>query len=121
MLNKCSKIWELPCLTTALIAHRIGRVKTNNDGVKQQSVIVKFRSWEKRVADYKARKKLDNINIVLDLTPKRAKLFSAARDRVKSHPGFQYAFVDIDCRLSVKLVDDAFKFFLSESELEKLL
>ena len=56
-------------------AHRIGMVKANNDGVKQQAVIVKFRSSEKRVAVYKARKKLDNINVLLDLTPKRAKLF----------------------------------------------
>ena len=102
-------------------AHRIGRVKANIDGVKQQAVIVKFRSWEKRVAVYKARKKLDNINVLLDLTPKRAKLFSAARERVKSHSGIQFAFVDINCRLGVKLADDSLKFFSNESELDKLL
>ena len=102
-------------------AHRIGRVKTSDDGVKQQAVIVKFRSWEKRVAVYKARKKMENINILLDLTPTRAKLFSAARERVKSHSGIQYAFVDINCRLGVKLADGSLKFFSSESELEKLL
>ena len=77
-------------------AHRIGRVKTNNDGVKQQVVIVKFRSWEKRVAVYKARKKLNNINVLLGLTPKRAKLFSAARERVKSHSGIQHAYDNIN-------------------------
>ena len=102
-------------------AHMIGRVKTSDDGVKQQAVIVKFRSWEKRVAVYKARKKMENINILLDLTPTRAKLFSAARERVKSHSGIQYAFVDINCRLGVKLADGSLKFFSSESELEKLL
>eukprot|EP00112_Aurelia_sp_Birch-Aquarium-sp1_P006851 Seg1749.1 transcript_id=Seg1749.1/GoldUCD/mRNA.D3Y31 product="hypothetical protein" protein_id=Seg1749.1/GoldUCD/D3Y31 len=102
-------------------AHRIGRVKTNDDGQKQQAVIVKFRSWEKRVAVYKARKKLDNIKILLDLTPTRAKLLSAARERVKSHPGIQYAFVDINCRLGVKLIDDSLKFFSTERELEQLL
>ena len=101
--------------------HRIGRVKTSDDGVKQQAVIVKFRSWEKRVAVYKERKKLEIINILLDLTPTRAKLFSAARERVKSHPGKQYAFFDINCRLGVKLADGSLKFFSSESELEKLL
>lgn len=68
-------------------AYRIGRVKMNSNCVKQQAVIVKFRSSEKRLAVYKARKKLDNINIFLDLIPKRAKLFSVARERVKSHSG----------------------------------
>ena len=102
-------------------AHRIGRIKTSNDGEKQQAVIVKFRSWEKRVAVYRSRKKLDNINISLDLTPKRANLFSVARERVKNHSGIQFAFVDINCRLGVKLADGSLKFFSSESELEKLL
>ena len=84
-------------------------------------VLYSFRSWEKRVAVYKARKKLDNINVLLDLTPKRAKLFSAARERVKSHSRIQFAFVDSNCRLDAKLADDSLKFFSSESELDKLL
>ena len=102
-------------------AHRIGKVKTNSDGEKQQAVIVKFRSWEKRVAVYRARRKKDNINILLDLTPKRAKLFSVARERVKTHSGIQFAFVDINCRLGLKLENGSLKFFASESELDKLL
>ncbi len=80
-------------------AHRISRVKTNDNGKKQQAVIVKFRSWEKRVAVYRVRKKLIEKNILLDLTPSRARLFATAQEKVKSYPGVEFMFVDTNCRL----------------------
>lgn len=92
--------------------HRIRRVKTSNDGEKQQAVIVKFRSWEKRVTVYRARKNLDNINVLLYPMPKRAKLFSVARQRVKWHSGIQFAFVDINCDFSLLFIA-VFAFFSS--------
>ena len=73
------------------------------------------------MAVYKSRKKLDNINILLDPTPKRAMLFSVARERVRPHSGVQCAFVDISCRLGVNLADGSLNVFSSESELDKLL
>ncbi len=102
--------------------HRIGRVKTNDNGKKQQAVIVKFRSWEKRVAVYWTRKKLIEKNVLLDLTPSRARLFATAREKVKSHHSVEFTFVDINCRLGLKLANNgSLKFFSKEKELDELL
>ena len=57
------------------IAHRIGRIRKNSGSKNpEQAVIVKFNSWEKCVAVYRARKEVNDIVIQLDLTPRRAKL-----------------------------------------------
>eukprot|EP00112_Aurelia_sp_Birch-Aquarium-sp1_P015575 Seg3465.6 transcript_id=Seg3465.6/GoldUCD/mRNA.D3Y31 product="hypothetical protein" protein_id=Seg3465.6/GoldUCD/D3Y31 len=54
-------------------AHRIGS-KKRVEGVDQQEVIVKFKSWKSRCAFYRARKKLDENSLVrirMDLTVQR--------------------------------------------------
>ena len=103
-------------------AHRIGRVKKNSETKKsEQAVIVKFNSWEKRVAVYRARKELNDVAIQLDLTPRRAKLFAMAREKAKVCDKIDFAFVDINCRLGLKSTLGKLVFFNSEEELQGLL
>ena len=96
-------------------AHRIGQIKKNS-GCKnpEQAVIVKFNSWEKRVAVYRARKELNDIAINLDLTLWRAKLFAAAREKVNVSDKIDFAFVEISCRLGLKSAKGMLAFFNSE-------
>eukprot|EP00795_Rhopilema_esculentum_P004575 gene4575-20841_t len=92
--------------------HRIGRVKTSKDGkIQSQAMIIKINSWDSRMAVYKARKEQRKVKIFMDLTRKRAKLFSNATDKAKSNPNIEFAFADINCRLGFKVQDGSFKFF----------
>ncbi len=73
------------------------------------------------MAVYRARKKLIEKNILLDLIPPRARLFATAREKVKSHRGVEFTFVDINCRLGLKLANNgSLKLFPKEKELDEL-
>ena len=103
-------------------AHRIGQIKKNSGSKNpEKAVIVKFNSWGKRVAVYRARKELNDIAIHLDLTPRRAKLFAAAREKAKVSDKIDFAFVDINCRLGLKSAKGTLAFFNSEEELQGLV
>ena len=58
--------------------HRIGRAEKNAAEIIEQPLIIKFTSWKFRIAVYRGRKKLANLKILLDLTPRRLKLLSKA-------------------------------------------
>ena len=51
-------------------------------------MIVKLNSWQDRVAVYRARKKLEDKRIYVDLTFRRAKLLKLAKTLVKSNLSF---------------------------------
>ncbi len=99
--------------------HRIGKKEKNADGIMEQPLIMKFTSWKHAV--YRGRKKLKSQKILLDLTPRRAKLLSKARLMVKDNPSVDYSFADVNCRLVIKSTSGDFKTFNSEKELLEIL
>lgn len=104
-------------------AHRIGS-KKRVEGVDQQAVIVKFKSWKSRCAFYRGRKKLDENSLVrirMDLTVQRLKLLSLAIELSKKNSHVDFAFADVNCRLALKMTSGQFRFFNTEEELLDLL
>ena len=101
--------------------HRIGRRGQDQNGTPQQATIVKFKSWNDRLSVYRARKKLKDKSIMVDLTPRRADLLKLVRDIAKLKPNIPFAFADINCRIGVRTVDDSFQFFNSRAELLALV
>ena len=91
--------------------HRIkGKVKNKDTGEVRQAMIVKFSTWKHRTAVYKARKKSEDKKIQLDLTAKRAKLLSFAREKSKSNDYIEFLFADINCRIGLKSKVGTFRF-----------
>ena len=85
-------------------AHRVGK--------ERKTMIVKFFSFGKRTALYKARKKAkDNIKIYLDLTKKRLKLLDEAASYIDENCGVDFVFADINCNLVARLKSNHYKFF----------
>ena len=101
-------------------AHRIGRVSHAENGKKYQSIIVRFTTWRFRTQVFKARKKTTKFKIHLDLTRKRIKLLAKANGILHDHEDF-FAMADINCRLCIKLEENRFHYFRSETELIELL
>ena len=64
---------------------------------------------------------MKNKKILLDLTPRRAKLLSKARLIVKDNPSVDYSFADVNCRLGIKTISGDFKFFNCKEELLEIL
>ena len=94
-------------------AHRIGKTYSVNDTrITTKDIIVKYKSWGPRSAFYKARPKFfkngarmetrPTFSVALDLTKRRYDLLNHAREKSKSYPDVQFAFVDINCSLVVK-------------------
>ena len=87
-------------------AHRIGPVKKDDHGQKQQTVIVKLTTWSARTMIYRAREKGKSakVRIRLDLTKQRLKLLNDAEDVIKNE-GMAgagcYVCADVNCRLCV--------------------
>ena len=102
-------------------AHRVGKVKINRDGVKEQAMIVGFSTWKSRTYAYKNRKLLKNHRVSIDLTSRRAQLRTLANEKVKDDPGIEFCFADINCSLCLRYVDNTYKYFNSEIELDNIL
>ena len=101
--------------------HRVGQTKQVNNR-REQAIIVKFKSWNSRAAAYRGRKKLPKSkSVLIDLTARRAKLLSKAKEMIKSHSEVEFAFADINCRLGLKTKSGEFNFFNTEEELLDLL
>ena len=101
--------------------HRVGQKKQVN-GKTEQAIIVKFKSWNSRVAAYRGRKKLSKgKSVLLDLTVRRAKLLSKAKEMTKNFSEIEFAFADLNCRLGLKTKSGEFKFFNTEEELLDLV
>ena len=86
-------------------AHRVGREK--------QSMIVKFHSFGKRTALYKARKNLpnQNIKIRLDITKARLDLLDQAKALIVNDGPVDFVFADINCNCVARLKSKTYKFF----------
>ena len=98
--------------------HRVGRIKTSvGSSTSVQPVIIKFSSFRARAYVYRARKKLQNRRIVLDLTQRRKDFLSYAQTCAKTNPIIEFAFVDINCGLRLKLKQGGFKFMNTKDEL----
>ena len=94
-------------------AHRIGKEK---DGKVQ--IIIRFCSWNPRCMVYRNRKK-GKYPIALDLTKRNLDFFQDAKKLLELHQAkAQYAFVDINCKIGVKLCDDTLFFPRSIAELK---
>ena len=86
-------------------AHRNGRLYTDKDGNKKQTVLVKFTSWNLRNTFYKARKH-SSYYIKPDLTSKRNEVLNHIRDEINNKNCiasklFNYVFVDANCNVMV--------------------
>ena len=102
-------------------AHRVGKVKTNEDGVKEQAMIVGFSTWKTRTFVYKNRKSLKDHRVSLDLTGRRVNLRNLANLRIKSYPSIDFCMADINCSLCLRLKNNTYKYFNSEVELDSIL
>ena len=129
-------------------AHRVGKVlnEKKKDGTttgkKIQSIIVRFRSWEKRCQLYKARpRKNDSAarksrykkrpsyhGISLDLSKSSRDLIAKANNDLKirfPHANADtqgYAFADINCNLRMRLpgAEDKYVYFAKSADLDKI-
>ena len=97
-------------------AHRIGKAS----GGKVQ-VIVRFSTWKNRCLVYHNRKK-GNFPISVDLTQENQTFYKAVRALVAKHPEeLAFSFVDINCRVGVKLQNGSLKFPTSVKDLVDML
>ena len=55
---------------------------------------------------YRARKKIRNVKIRLDLIKERHALLLEANNHVKGNSDVKYRYVDINCRLKIKWEDE---------------
>ena len=128
-------------------AHRIGKIQSEKkkdgtpSGKKVQSIIVRFRSWEKRCALYRARPKKNSTpklksqkcpdyqSIRLDLAKSTRDLLDTANNEIKKKFPNEpedtqgYAFADINCNVRMKVpgANETFVYFNDVAELNKIL
>ena len=104
-------------------AHHIGLTYTdNNSAKKMQSIIVRFTTSKHRTLLYENHKNIKSgARIRLDLTKDRYNLLVSDRKGGNNCPKVYYVYVDINCRLKVKLADESHKFFESMEELNGIL
>ena len=94
-------------------AHRIGKVK-NENGKKEQGMIVRFTTWRHRTLVYNARKNGEKkYGIKLDMTKQRLDVLTKCREYLESQDdsGVNFVCVDVNCRLTAKRSNGKF-FFL---------
>ena len=85
-------------------AHRVGREK--------KTMIVKFYSFAKRTAAYKARKNAtNNIKVHLDLTKARLELLDKAKELIAVDCSVDFVFADINCNCVARMKSNVYKFF----------
>ena len=102
-------------------AHRIGQVKTDQNGTQQQQVIILFNSFSQRTKVYRKRKTVKDVKIRLDLTRTRLGILKDADDMTKLRKEIDFVFADINCRLTAKLANGKFIFFESIEDLKRKL
>ena len=91
-------------------AHRIGRVSTDGNGVSKLQIIVRFKTFSERTRFYKARRKVNNVKIRLDLTRQRLHQSHKAEEYKRNNDNAEFVFADINCNLAAKLSDWIFYF-----------
>ena len=132
-MEKCYNVMGIPFDENEIDrAHGIRKPFLDKERNKKvRSIIVKLKSWKARAAFYKARRKnyvsgrkkpgLTSFSVSLDLAKRRYSLLAKAKNIIKDNPAVMFAFVDINCPLTLKLNDDTFHYFNSEDELNKIL
>ena len=86
-----------------------------NEGKVQ--VIVRFSSWKNRCLVYSNRKK-GKLSISVDLTQENQSFYKAVRAVGERNPDkIVFSFVDINCRVGVKMQNGSLKFPSSIKEL----
>ena len=97
-------------------AHRIGKER----GGKVQ-IIVRFCSWQPRCLVFRNRKN-GNYPIRVDLTKRNMAFFNDIKNALLQYSTIaKYAFIDINCKIGVKLQDDKIFFPKSLVELKSKL
>ena len=123
-LQKCVKVFEELGVSIPNVcidrAHRVGKA-IFKDGLKKQPMIVKFTTWRHRTEVFRARKKLKDYTIYLDLTRERLSLLKEARKYIEGNSSCEYAFADVNCRLSLRFKDGSLKYFSDLEALKSLL
>ncbi len=84
--------------------HRIGKPKSFS-GVKQQNVIIRFRSHAARYKAYKNRQKSNKIKVVPNLTKHRENTLFEAKSVVESIEEIKFAYSDVHGDLRVLFKD----------------
>ena len=111
-------------------AHRIGAPFTNKEGKKVQSIIVKYKSWSDRAKLYNNRPRgkkglkkpsLATFTVTVDLTKRRYNLLKYAKEISKDNSKVHFSFVDINCSLGVKLMNNSFRCFDTKEQLDKII
>ena len=109
-------------------AHRVGSAK-DSKGVpkKDRQMIIEFATCRARTEVYRNRKKnndqqgQNSTRFYIDQTKRRFELRKFADEYIKNKPNVDFAFVDINCNLSIRYKDGKYGFFKSEDELKRLV
>ena len=101
-------------------AHRVGK-SIFKDGLKKQPVIVKFTTWRHRTEVFRARNKLKDYTIYLDLPRERLSLLKEAREYIEGNNSCEYVFANVNCRLSLRFKDGSLKHFSDLETFKSLL
>lgn len=129
LVEECCAEMDTPFQPTKIDrAHRVGGVVTDTRSKKKtQPIIVKFRSWDARTAFYKARPKWKpggshrRFSVAPDLTKARYSLLKTAREKIADYAEVSFAFVDLNCRLAIRMTDESVHYFNSVEELDNHL
>ena len=81
-------------------AHRGGKVKTTEGGVRKQVVIVRFNNFRIITIFYKAIKDT-NVGVSLDLTKDRLNLLEESRNKVANLTFVKFVYDDTNCSLHI--------------------
>ena len=81
-------------------------------------------TWEKRNVVDRSRKVVKEkfgYSVRLDLTKKKLDLLRRVRELIDDRSEVDFVFMDINCKLVLKMANDSMKWFSSESELNSIL
>ena len=105
-------------------AHRIERPYIDDNGFRQQAVIVRFTGWGSRDIFYQARKQ-SRFFCRADLTPRREDILEKAKQKIIDHEHYadlvDYVFVDKNCILQACSTDGRIVGFSSDLEFDNLV
>ena len=82
--------------------HRIGKIKTDENGIKQQAVIIRFPTFRDISLVYKARKGIKQrlqLGIFLDLAHYRLNVLNEAKEMVEGNESIDFAYADVNTPL----------------------
>ena len=104
-------------------AHRIGPTyKDRVSDVEGQSVLVRLTTFRHRTMIYRKRGNMGDVRVKLDLTKERYQRYREAlkiADSAKRK--VEFVFVDVNCRLSVRLRNGSVKIFNTLDDLKEII